>query len=266
MKYKDYKVFIVEGEAREPLIINNICKNFFKHVNFKIITLPAGQNIYMLWKKLLEDNFETDVIEVLREDSEYVANQLQDLTRTDFSEIYLFFDYDGHQNNLSENLSEDVLAQMLKSFDNETENGKLYISYPMVEALRDFVPDICGNKDECYCDIFEIGNYKKMSSEKAVYTDFRNYTFDIWKYIIDVFVMRISCLLNLEKVITFEEYRNFVNPEVVYANEKREIENNKVFVLSGFPEFLLDYFQISFWRTCVKHTRYCKCVPTNEPK
>ena len=57
MADKDYKAFIVEGEAREPLIIDNISKVFFKHSNFKIITLPAGQNIYMLWKTLKEDEF-----------------------------------------------------------------------------------------------------------------------------------------------------------------------------------------------------------------
>lgn len=65
MADKDYKAFIVEEEAREPLIIDNISKVFFAHSNFKIITLPAGQNIYMLWKKLKMDDFETDIIEVL---------------------------------------------------------------------------------------------------------------------------------------------------------------------------------------------------------
>ena len=51
MADRDYKAFIVEGEAREPQIIDNISKVFFSHGNFKIITLPAGENIYMLWKK-----------------------------------------------------------------------------------------------------------------------------------------------------------------------------------------------------------------------
>lgn len=56
MASKDYKAFIVEGEAREPLIIDNISKVFFAHSNFKIITLPAGENILIdyfgvrLWK------------------------------------------------------------------------------------------------------------------------------------------------------------------------------------------------------------------------
>lgn len=31
MADKDYKAFIVEGEAREPLIIDNISKVFFTH-------------------------------------------------------------------------------------------------------------------------------------------------------------------------------------------------------------------------------------------
>lgn len=67
MADKDYKAFIVEGEAREPQIIDNISKIFFSHGNYTVITLPAGENIYMLWKQLKADDFDTDVIEVLRE-------------------------------------------------------------------------------------------------------------------------------------------------------------------------------------------------------
>lgn len=37
---------------------------------------------------------------------------------------FTFFDYDAHQTNLGENVNEDVVRQMLDSFDNETENGR----------------------------------------------------------------------------------------------------------------------------------------------
>ena len=57
MADRDYKAFIVEGEAREPLIIDNISKVFFQHGNFKIITLPAGEKIYMFWKKIKRRRF-----------------------------------------------------------------------------------------------------------------------------------------------------------------------------------------------------------------
>ena len=143
---RDYKAFIVEGAAREPQIIDNISKVFFSHGNFKIITLPAGENIYMLWKQLKADDFDTDIIEVLRENSDDLSRQLDSLTRDDFSEVYLFFDYDTHQTNLGKEDDTDAVAQMLESFDNETENEKLYISYPMVEALRDYKPGICGDR------------------------------------------------------------------------------------------------------------------------
>ena len=143
---RDYKAFIVEGAAREPQIIDNISKVFFSHGNFKIITLPAGENIYMLWKQLKADDFDTDIIEVLRENSDDISRQLDSLTRDDFSEVYLLFDYDTHQTNLGRKDDVDAVAQMLESFDNETENGKLYISYPMVEALRDYKPGICGDR------------------------------------------------------------------------------------------------------------------------
>jgi predicted secreted protein len=92
MADRDYKAFIVEGEVREPQIIDNISKVFFAHGNFKIITLPAEENIYMLWKKLKADDFDTDIIEVLRESNDVIREQLEGLSRDDFSEVYLFFD------------------------------------------------------------------------------------------------------------------------------------------------------------------------------
>lgn len=258
-----YKAFIVEGEAREPLIINNISRIFFSHKNFKIITLPAGQNIYMLWKKLDEDDFDTDIIEVLREDHEELAEQLAGLSRDDFSEVYLFFDYDGHQNNLSVNDDEDVIEKMLASFNNETENGKLYISYPMVEALRDFEPEICGKGENCYISIDEIGNYKTVSAERAVYPQFKNYDFDIWKEAIDVFSMKISCLMGRPDLMDYELYTEKVDPYEIFKLQENEIQKHRVFILSAFPEFLVDYFGVKLWRKCARHrsrleTKACK--------
>lgn len=216
-----YKAFIVEGEAREPLIIDNISKIFFSHKNFKIITLPAGQNIYMLWKKLDEDDFDTDIIEVLREDHEELAEH------------------------------------------NETENGKLYISYPMVEALRDFEPEICGKGENCYIAIDEIGNYKTVSAERAIYPQFKNYDFDIWKEAIDVFSMKISCLMGRSDLMDYELYTEKVDPYEIFKLQENEIQKHRVFILSAFPEFLVDYFGVKLWRKCARHrnrleTQACK--------
>lgn len=141
MANSDYKAFIVEGEAREPLIIANISKVFFNHGNFEIITLPAGENIYMLWKKLKDDDFDTDI-----------------------------------------------------------------------------------------------------------------YDIEIWKDIIDVFAMRVSCLLGIEKTIEYKDYSEQITPYEIQKIEEKIFKMKQVFVLSAFPEFLVDYFGLKLWKTCVKHT------------
>lgn len=68
----------------------------------------------MLWNKLKSDNFETDVIEVVRESNEQSKNELKGLSRDDFSSVYLLFDYDPHQRNTERNLTEDIVKQMIE--------------------------------------------------------------------------------------------------------------------------------------------------------
>ncbi len=255
MADRNYKAFIVEGEVREPQIIRNISKVFFTHENIKIITLPAGENIYMLWKKLKEDDFETDIIEVLREKNDLIKEQLSGLSRDDFSEVYLFFDYDTHQTNMGKDIDVDAVAQMLDSFDNETENGKLYISYPMVEALRDYSSGGCGDGNSCYVEIGDMNNYKNISSLRSANPHLKEYSFEIWKEIIDVFAMKVSCLFGEDDTLEYERYSDTVDPYEIYVLEKIETLMKRVFVLSAFPEFLVDYYGIKLWKTCVKHKR-----------
>ena len=255
MADRDYKAFIVEGEAREPQIIDNISKVFFSHGNFKIITLPAGENIYMLWKKLKADDFDTDIIEVLRESNDDISKQLDGLSRNDFSEVYLFFDYDMHQTNLGKEDDADAVKQMLESFDNETVNGKLYISYPMVEALRDYKSGICGDRVACFVAITDMKEYKNASAVRAVNPQFKEYDYEIWKDIIDVFAMRVSCLFGSADTLEYVNYSEKISPYDIYVREENETQGEGVFVLSAFPEFLVDYFGQKLWRNSVRHKK-----------
>lgn len=236
------------------MAIDNISKVFFAHGNFKIITLPAEENIYMLWKKLKADDFDTDIIEVLRESNDVIREQLIGLSQDDFSEVYLFFDYDIHQTNLRKEDDADAVAQMLESFDNETENGKLYISYPMVEALRDYNPDVCGNKEACYVSIEQMTEYKNASSVRSANPGLK-YTYGIGKDIIDVFAMRVSCLFGSVDTLEYERYSETARPYDIYVHEEKKRQKGRVFVLSAFPEFLVDYYGAKLWRTCVKHKK-----------
>lgn len=182
------------------------------------------------------------------------------MDRDDFSEVYLFFGFDGHQNNLgADDDYGDVLEQMLVNFDNETEHGKLYISYPMVESLRDFEVGVCGNKKNCYVMTEEMEKYKYLSAEHSKYPQFKEYDFEIWKNVMDVFAMRLSCLMKQENTVTYKQYIEEMTPYEIFQLEKQGIQKSRVFVLSAFPEFLLDYFGMRLWKKCVKSTKNLFC-------
>lgn len=245
---KNYKAFIVEGEEREVKIVENLKTNFFDETAL-IITLPAGQNIYMLWKKMKADEFETDIIEVLRESNEKIRKFLKEIERDNISEVFLFFDYDAHQKNLSKEDKDDVIERMLCSFNNETENGKLYISYPMVEALRDFDGKNQEDRKDWFYKISDYSEYRKFSARRGHNTDIRKYSLEIWNVLIKEFIEKISFLCGIERLISHKEYKGRVTPIFIYKKEKKF--KDKVLILSAFPEFLLDYFTEKFWDKCL---------------
>ena len=139
---------------------------------------------------------------------------------------------------------------MLQTFNNETELGKLYISYPMVEALRDFSEGECSAPGGCFISFNQFGNYKYISGKSIDHSQIRKYTFPEWAEICCVFGMRISCLFESKRTLTFCDYRKNVTPESVFEKE-RTGNRNDVFILSAFPEFLQDYYPENFWKKMV---------------
>ena len=238
---------IVEGEKREIKYFENLKRCFFPNKDVKILTLSAGENIYMLWKQMNKDDFETDIIEVLRENSPLASRGLDGLKRTDFQEIYLFFDYEAQQNNLGnkDKPADEVILEMLDKFDNETENGKLYISYPMCEALRDIRDKDCKAFTECFVKVELLHDYKRASGESNDYADVSMYTLERWIMIINIFLARLKCLFSVqvEKDELLKWYKDRINVGEIFKKEKTEhTERKRIFVLSAFPEFLIDYF------------------------
>lgn len=259
MSKMPYVAFVVEGSEREPIVINNMIKTYFKHVEIKIVNLPAEQNIYMLWQQLKKDEFETDIIEVLREYSKVAEKELEGLERDDFSEVYLFFDYDNHQDNLPAGVNpKDALDEMLQVFDNENDFGKLYINYPMIEALRDIIPNDCSAKTSCFYKKELLTSYKKATAENNIlFGQLGQYNIEQWKMLIDGFAMRVSCLFEYSEVISYQIYRQVVTPLTIYEQQRKY--ENKCFVLSAIPQFIVDYFGQNLWSSHVKHKKLNLC-------
>lgn len=251
IKDKRKKVAIIyEGEKTEENLFKSIGSHFFeKCADILIVTLPAAANLYMLWAKLQEDNFETDVVSVLKEMNSDISKRLEGAQTEDFSEIYLFFDYDGHQDNIPKKFAgKDVLKEMLITFDNETELGKLYISYPMVEAIK----EISTKKQDYktfYLPLEECAVYKEAVGGASDYGDFRHITKSMWHIACNASRKRASVIVSYKEE---GDYRNFIenmSQEKIYDAQKDKFihKNRTIGILSSIPLFLIEYYDESFW-------------------
>ena len=109
-------------------------------------------------------------------------------------------------------------------------------------------------QEGCFVATTDMKEYKNNSAARSANLRFKEYGFQTWKDIINVFAMRVSCLFESADTIEYEHYSETISLYEVYEYEKKTQEEG-VFVLSAFPEFLIDYFGMKLWRTCVKHRK-----------
>ena len=164
---------------------------------------------------------------------------LNGFDRDSFAQIYLFFDYDGQV----PTASDENLEDMLKLFDNETENGKLFISYPMVEALKHFLR--ATSFEACVVPANIVGRtYKPLVNNSSRFRNITIISKANWKYIIEENEKKANLIVNgcysrsgelIEQISIWEGQLN-----------QYKMPHNQIAVLSAFPFFLLEYFGYEF--------------------
>ncbi len=226
-------LFVFEGASTEVQIIENL-QNHFINENVSVHCVYGGE-IYQIFKKIQDDD-DLDTFSLLKERSAENEDVLKDYNRDDFAEIYLFFDYDGH----SRIADDEKLKELLAFFDEETEKGKLYISYPMVESLKHIISDVDFQNSCIECK--ENIKYKKIVSDEAQkhLIDFTNYKVEIWKELISLHLKKMNYLCINKFTLPeklFAQLEIFSNQEIKYINPYK-----KVSILSAFPIFIHDYY------------------------
>jgi len=148
----------------------------------------------------------------------------------------MFFDYDGH----ATNASDEKLNELLNFFNEETEKGKLYISYPMVEALKHI--ENFDTFEELKVKCKENIDYKKVVRQKGLVQlkQIIHYDFQQWKELIDIHLKKMNYIANDLFVFPSEiiDQLTIFNKQL----EKYVNINQTVAVLSSFPVFLHDYY------------------------
>ncbi len=230
-------LLVFEGEKTEVQIFNSLKKNFFQNTTNTLIHATYNAEIYQLYREIKNDS-DLDLIEILRERNETNKENLKEINREQVSQIYLFFDYDRH----STMASDDKIIEMLELFNEETENGRLFISYPMVEAVKHFNKNADFCLDECSILISEK-KYKHLIDMYSSFKDFRKFDEVDWYYIISKTISKTFCITN--DLCEKPDYDVFsgTTQNLIFS---KQLENfvlyKRIAVLSGFPLFLLEYF------------------------
>jgi hypothetical protein len=192
MNTKSAILCIFEGEAREPKYFKTIENHYFD--DNSVLCCCYGNDIYELFKELDNDS-DLDIVELLRESKIVPKNQdiLKKYSRDDFNQVFLFFDFEYQD----EQFGVEKLDKMISTFNEETENGKLFVSYPMIEAIRD-VPSIEGYINHQVSLTNCSGKkYKKISTNGLKdFQDPRKITKEQWDKLIEIWNLhqKIICV------------------------------------------------------------------------
>lgn len=123
----------------------------------------------------------------------------------------------------------------------------MYISYPMVEAIKDFsIKQLCHQSNHCFSKINLGKAYKGIVSKNAEMNDFKRLDKARWKFIIQKYINSCYCLLDIDHTLTKKQFSNQVTPMAIFDKQRHKYINRygTVMVLSAFSGFVIDYFEI----------------------
>ena len=239
-------LFVLEGEKTEPKFLKKIVSLMRIYDNYEIFSYRA--NLYQMLEGMLKDgeiDSDLDFIEYLK--SCKTNKEDQYVLEKKFSDIFLFFDMDP-QDQLYDS---DKLAKAIEYFGDSTDNGKLYINYPMFESFK----HISNLDDLSYLDTMvarkDIVNYKGTVNGVGMVTlsDFSR---------IDESTMLKIILLNLRKanmilgngsdIPSVESYDESTSQgRLLNAQIGKLNETDKIYVLNTCVFNTIDYNPSRFY-------------------
>jgi hypothetical protein len=232
-------LFIFEGEEPESMIYNSLQKNFFASSKSSIIISYFRAEIYQLWKEVKADKDLDTVAMLEKRDNPNLSN----ISREQIEEIHLFFDHDAHSHlsTMTPKEYNKLINDMLATFNDEYAQGKLWISYPMAEAIRHCKKDANVCFGNCIADITKNKDYRNLVSTLSDYQDIRKFTPHDWHYFIAISIQKVYCLLNGAYTIPpYQEIKDYDQKIIHEKQVEKFIDSElKVAVLSAFPLFLL---------------------------
>jgi uncharacterized protein YihD (DUF1040 family) len=170
-------LMIVEGEKKDVKLMKR-ANELLGLDDHSIVSYKT--NIYELYDRLVGEGKDSadaqldpdlDLLQVLKE-REQDADQRKILDG-DYTDIVLIFDLDPQDSSYKK----DRILKLMDYFVESTENGRLFLNYPMVEGLYHLkgIPDCSFKNRKVKKEDVLQHKYKSIVSQETVYSDFRKY-------------------------------------------------------------------------------------------
>ena len=235
----DKILFICEGAETEKRFCNLIIDKYFIEKKKPKEFVAFKTNIYGLYHELASDEG-LDVVELIKEKAKINKDNItyNKLNNGGFSQVYLIFDFDFQ----APQYDDGKIRKMVQFFNNETEQGKLYINYPMLESFKHFksLPDNDFNnyvvtKNECL-------TYKKIVGNLSIIKHFSDISEDVLKIIVKQNLDKLAILLN-QKNLNYSIYLNEFNQEKILKLQLKTLNDKGfIYVLNTSLFWGIDYF------------------------
>jgi len=222
-------LFVFEGEKTEGQLFNSFKKYYAELSRCNAVSCFAS-DIYSLYSELKDDEYLT-LFGLLKE-KKILPEGIHE--RDQISEIYLFFDHDGHDSEAGDQKVE----KLLSLFGDSTDCGSLFISYPMVEAHKHLKNGVDFGSVRAKVGVNK--EYKQRVSKESEYHyhNLFKLTEENWRFIIQ----QHCCKANLLVHGKFSMPDELIYQKEIFKNQKNKhlLPKKEVSVLGSFPLFLLD--------------------------
>ena len=244
-------LLIVEGESDEVKFLRGLFEHCFKKAEYKFYSYKT--NIHTLAQELYNnypdfDEGDVDIRLVLA--SLESSKEKKEILLDKYSDIYMVFDFEPQH----DHKHFDTVRRMVNYFNDSTNQGQLFINYPMMQSYKHF---------ECLpCPLFEFyevsldqaKEYKRYIGEISNFKDLTKYTYITYYSIAVHHLKKANKILNGVYLLPSKsEYFDFKATQIFdYQVNLLELSNN-ISILNTCIFALVDFAPSKFFAFVSRH-------------
>lgn len=231
-------LILVEGD-REQKFFQKL-GSFLQDTSMTLV--PFQCNIYALYREMKEYYFDIEIEKAIEYSHSIPSEEKEKLKEKTFEAKYLVFDLDFHVNSLSSEDKVKAIPQMLDAFDNDSENGLLFLNYPMFESIREKV-QVDNNPPYLTFPIAQGKNYKQIVGDRGCSLDLKHHTLKTYcEYLKDSLSISNFLLGNPYRMPSKEEAERITSKAIWEKQKERIGKDQCVCCLNTSIQILMAYF------------------------